>query len=87
MPPGMRRLSVVTRCRRAPESEAVTQTDIVPAGPGEPGSLWLGGGTLADGTGRDPVPNPGILTEAGRITRLGGRRLLARTSSTATASR
>jgi imidazolonepropionase-like amidohydrolase len=74
MPPRVRRLSVVTRRRRAAESEAVTQTDIVPAGPGAPGSLWLDGGMLADGTGRDPVPNPGILTESGRITRLGGTR-------------
>jgi len=52
----------------------VTQTHIVPGGPGEPGSLWLDGGTLADGTGRDPVRNPGILTAAGRITRIGGAR-------------
>jgi imidazolonepropionase-like amidohydrolase len=52
----------------------VTQTDIVPAQPPAPRALWLDGGTLADGTGRDPVPNPGILAESGRITRIGGTR-------------
>lgn len=52
----------------------MAQTDIVPARPGGPPFLWLNGGTLADGTGRDPVPNPGILAESGRITRIGGTR-------------
>jgi imidazolonepropionase-like amidohydrolase len=37
-------------------------------------AVWLDGGTLADGTGRDPVPSPGVLIEDGRITRLGGTR-------------
>lgn len=36
--------------------------------------VWLDGGTVADGTGRDPFPNPGILTESGRITQIGGTR-------------
>jgi imidazolonepropionase-like amidohydrolase len=37
-------------------------------------SRWLDGGTLADGTGRDPVPNPGVLIESGRIAAIGGNR-------------
>lgn len=52
----------------------MTQTGLVPSRPEPPAALWLDGGTLADGTGRDPVRNPGILAEAGRIRRLGGRR-------------
>jgi imidazolonepropionase-like amidohydrolase len=52
----------------------VTQTGLVPSLPEPPGALWLDGGTLADGTGRDPVRNPGVLAEAGRIRRIGGRR-------------
>jgi imidazolonepropionase-like amidohydrolase len=52
----------------------MTQTDSAPDGPGAHPPLWLDGGTLADGTGADPVANPGILAQAGRITRLGGTR-------------
>ena len=36
--------------------------------------LWLDGGTVVDGTGRDPRPGTGILVEAGRIARVGGSR-------------
>ena len=38
------------------------------------GPLWLDGGTVIDGTGRDPQPGAGILIEHGRIARVGGRR-------------
>jgi imidazolonepropionase-like amidohydrolase len=70
----LRLLSVVRARAQSAESDAVTQTGIVPARPEPPALLWLDGGTLADGTGADPVPNPGILAEAGRITRVGGTR-------------
>jgi imidazolonepropionase-like amidohydrolase len=70
----LRLLSVVRARTQSAESDAVTQTGIVPARPEPPAALWLDGGTLADGNGRDPVRNPGILVEAGRITRLGGTR-------------
>ncbi len=33
--------------------------------------LWIRNGTLIDGSGRDPVPNPVIVVEGGRITHLG----------------
>ena len=52
----------------------MTQTEIVPARTDAPPATWLDGGALADGTGRDPVPNPGILAERGRITSIGGSR-------------
>jgi hypothetical protein len=43
----------------------MTQTDSAPDGPGAHPPLWLDGGTLADGTGADPVANPGILAQPG----------------------
>jgi imidazolonepropionase-like amidohydrolase len=70
----LRLLSIVPARAQSAESGAVTQTGLVPSLPEPPGVLWLDGGTLADGTGRDPVRNPGILAEAGRIRRIGGRR-------------
>jgi imidazolonepropionase-like amidohydrolase len=36
--------------------------------------LWLDGGMLADGTGSDPIRNPGLLVDSGRISRVGGDR-------------
>src|ERR1700722_20520254 len=67
-------LSVVPGAAAPAESGAVTQTEIVPARTDAPPATWLDGGALADGTGRDPVPNPGILAERGRITSIGGSR-------------
>jgi imidazolonepropionase-like amidohydrolase len=37
-------------------------------------ALWLDGGTVVDGTGRDPAPATGVLIEDGRIARVGGSR-------------
>jgi imidazolonepropionase-like amidohydrolase len=36
--------------------------------------LWLEGGMLADGHGGDPIHNPGLLVDSGRISRIGGDR-------------
>ena len=49
------------------------QTENAPP-PDTQTQVWLDGGTLADGTGRDPEPSPGVLVESGRIVRLGGTR-------------
>jgi imidazolonepropionase-like amidohydrolase len=52
------------------------QTSPWPPGAASPERtrLWLDGGTLADCTGSDPIRNPGVLIDSGRIARIGGDR-------------